>query len=182
MQKLWRKLNKPKMDDRGSITIEFVIWFPVLMFWLVGTIVFFDAFKSRGNLTTANATVADIVSRNSVVSEDYITLLYNLQTGMLPRTTGNGLRISSINYSDAGNGSYSVEWSAAAGAFTEELEDGDIIVELMPDMYDAESILFIESSVPYVPLTAFLGVTFRTLTSEIAISPRYESQVVWVNP
>ena len=187
LKNIWQKLRQRRIDNQGSITVEFVIWFPVLMFWLIGTIVFFDAFKARGNLNTANATVSDIVSRNSEISEDYVNLLFVLQTSMLPRTTNNGLRISSILFTGtpgnpASPGFYTVEWSGIAGSFIDELQVGDIPPGTMPDMYDTESVLLIESSVPFEPLTAFFGITFRTLRSEITISPRYDARVVWVNP
>jgi len=183
----WKKLKRPLRDTSGSVTVEFVIWFPVLMFWLLGTIVFFDAFKARGNLSAANAAVADIVSRNSEITADYVTLLQNMQTAMLPRTSGNGLRISSIQFaidpSISGDpGSYTVEWSAVSGAATEVLIDADIDLASLPNMFDGETLLFIESSVPYEPITTYLGVTFQTLRNDVAISPRYESRVVWVDP
>ncbi|MCF6306271.1 MAG: pilus assembly protein [Rhodobacteraceae bacterium] len=183
----WKKIKHSMQDSSGSITVEFVIWFPVLMFWLLGTIVFFDFFKARSNLSTANATIADIISRNSEVTDDYITLLHNTQTAMLPRTSGNGLRISSIQFTidpaiPAHTGDYTVEWSAIRGGALDVLVDADIDVASLPNMYDGETLLFVESSVPFVPLTSYLGITFRTLRNEIAISPRYESRVVWVNP
>ncbi len=185
MRNFWKKLKQPLRDTSGSVTVEFVIWFPVLMFWLLGTIVFFDAFKARGNLSAANATVADIISRNSEVSAGYVTLLHNMQTAMLPRTSGNGLRISSIKFSidpavPSDPGSYTVEWSAVKGAASILLVDADIDVPSLPNMYDGESLIFVESSVPFVPLTSYLGITFRTLRNDIAISPRYESRIVWV--
>ncbi len=182
---VFRKLRQIVKDTSGSVTVEFVFWFPVLMFWLIGTIVFFDAFKSRSNLNAANSTVADIISRNSEVSAGYINQLSNMQTALLPRTDGNGLRISLIQFtqdvSDPSDpGEYEVEWSAVAGAAVEVMEDEDINVDVLPNMYPGESILFVESSVPYQPLTTFIGVSLITLRSEVAISPRYESRVAWV--
>jgi len=185
--KFWKILKRPLKDSSGSLTVEFVLWFPILMFWLLGTIVFFDAFKARGNLSAASATLADIVSRGTTISADYVITLHNLQTAMLPRTSDNGLRISSIQFNIDPDivddpGSYSVEWSAIAGAAVDVLLDDDIDVASMPNMYDSESVLFIESSVPYVPLTTYLGITFQTLRTELAISPRYDTRVVWVGP
>ncbi len=187
MHNVWKKLKHPLHDSSGSVTVEFVIWFPILMFWLLGTIVFFDAFKARSNLSSANATVADIISRGSENSDLYMTLLYNMQTAMLPRTSGNGLRISSIQFSidpdiPGDLGSYEVEWSAVAGAASVVLVDAEIEINALPNMYDGESLLFVESSVPFVPLTTYLGINFQTIRNQVAISPRYESRVVWVSP
>ncbi len=179
-----KNLKRSLRDSSGSITVEFVIWFPLLMFWLLGTIVFFDAFKARSNLSTANATVADIISRESEVTDDDITRLYNLQTAMLPRTSGNGLRISSIQFAidptdPADPGSYTVVWSAVKGAALDVLVDEDIELNALPNMYDGEIVLLVESSVPFVPLTSYLGINFQTLRNEVMISPRYESRVAW---
>ncbi len=181
----WKKLKHALHDSSGSITVEFVIWFPLLMFWLLGTIVFFDGFKARSNLSTANSTIADIVSRTSEITETNVTEYQNLQTGMLPRTTGNGLRISSIQFAidptiPGDPGSYTVEWSAVAGAATEVLVDEEIDIASLPNMYDGEILIFVESSVPFQPITTYLGISFQTLRNEIAISPRYDSRIAWV--
>ncbi len=180
------KLNEFFKDDGGTATIEFVLWFPLLMFWLFGIVVFFDAFKSRGALISANTIVADIISRNSEVTENYIDLLQLLQSSLLPKTSGGGLRISSILYTvdpDIVNdpGTYTVQWSGIAGSATIVLEDDDIQVSDLPEMYSSETVLLVESFVPYVPMTRYVGMTITTLRRTIAISPRYDSRVVWVN-
>lgn len=182
-----KKTKSAVQDSSGSITVEFVIWFPLLMFWLLGTIVFFDAFKARSNLSNANSIIADIVSRDGEIDLDKVISYRNLQTAMLPRTTGNGLRISSIQFAidpliPSDTGSYTVEWSAVSGAATEVLVDEEIDIASLPNMFDGEILLFIESSVPFVPLTTYLGITFQTLRNEIAISPRYTGDVKWVGP
>lgn len=179
------KLKAYFADESGTATIEFVIWFPLLMFWLLGIVVFFDAFKSRSALTTANATVADIVSRSSEVSEDYIDLLQLLQTSLLLGTSGNGLRISSIQFTIDPDilddpGTYTVLWSDVAGSATVVLVDDEIRETILPDMYSSETVLLVESFAPYAPMTQFVGLKLQTLRSAAAISPRYESRVVWV--
>lgn len=186
IQYIWTKLKTYFVDERGTATIEFVIWFPLLMFWLLGIVVFFDVFKSRGALITANATVADIVSRSSEVSEEYVDLLQLLQTSLLPGTSGNGLRISSIQYTvdpDIINdpGTYTVQWSDVAGSASIILIDEEIREPILPDMFSSETVLLVESFVPYVPMTRFVGIKLKTLRIAVAISPRYESRVVWVD-
>jgi len=156
------------------------------MFWILGIVVFFDAFKSRGALISANTIVADIISRNSEVDESYLNLLQLLQASLLPNTSGSGLRISSILYTVDPDilddpGTYTVQWSAVAGAASIVLEDDEIQITELPDMYSSEEVLLIESFVPYVPMTRYVGMTITTLRRTIAISPRYDSRVVWVN-
>lgn len=173
-------------NEHGTATIEFVLWFPFLMFWLMGIVVFFDAFKSRGALISANTTVADVVSRNSEVTASYIDLLQLLQASLLPKTTGGGLRISSILYTVDPDivddpGTYTVLWSAVAGSASIVLEDDEINISRLPEMYSSETVLLVESSVPYAPLTFYVGMDLEILTRSIAISPRYDSRVVWID-
>jgi hypothetical protein len=53
-------------DDRtGSVTAEFVIALPILIWALVATVVFFDAFKSRYQTEMAANVVADSLSRET---------------------------------------------------------------------------------------------------------------------
>ncbi|PCJ74312.1 MAG: hypothetical protein COA53_09760 [Rhodobacteraceae bacterium] len=180
------KINEYLKDDSGTATIEFVLWFPLLMFWMLGIVVFFDAFKSRGALIAANTVVADIISRNSEVDTAYLDLLQLLQSSLLPKTSGGGLRISSILYTIDPDivddpGTYTVQWSGVTGTATIVLEDADIQISELPDMYSSETVLLVESFVPYVPMTSYIGMTVTTLRRTIAISPRYDSRVVWVN-
>lgn len=180
------KISAYLKDDSGTATIEFVLWFPLLMFWILGIVVFFDAFKSRGALISANTIVADIISRNSEITADYLDLLQLLQASLLPKTSGSGLRISSVLYTIDPNivddpGTYTVQWSGVTGAATILLVDDDIQISELPDMYSSETVLLVESFVPYVPMTSYIGMSVTTLRRTIAISPRYDSRVVWVN-
>ncbi len=172
-------------NEHGTATIEFVLWFPLLMFWLLGIVVFFDAYKSHGALISANTTVADVVSRNSEVTASYIDLLQLLQASLLPNTAGDGLRISSILYTVDPDivddpGTYPVQWSAISGSALFALEDDEINISRLPEMYSSETVLLVESTAPYMPLTFYVGMDFKVLTRSIAISPRYDSRVVWI--
>jgi len=173
-------------DDHGTATIEFVLWFPLLMFWILGIVVFFDAYKSRAALISANTTVADIVSRNSEINAEYMELLQLMQSSLLPKTAGGGLRITSILYTVDPDivddpGTYTVEWSSVTGSASIVLEDDDIRILKLPDMYSTETVMLVESFVPYVPMTRYVGMTSNTQRRSIAISPRYDSRVVWID-
>lgn len=182
---VWKNPLRISRDDRGTVTVEFIIWVPLLIFWLVGTVVFFDAFKTRSALISTNSTVADIISRNSEVDQDYIDLLQLMQVAMLPRISGSGVRISSIEYTIDPDivddpGVYSVNWSASAGDTPVDMIDETINIDKLPDMYSGEVVLMVESYAPFVPITAFLGLDLGAMISTAVISPRYGSRVVWV--
>lgn len=173
-------------DDSASSTVEFVLWVPLLITWLLCIVVFFDAFKARSALISANATLADIVSRNSDITEDYMDLLQVMQSALLPKTNGGGIRITTILYVidpdiPGDPGTHSVIWSAVTGTMSTELEDEDIPLASLPDMYTSEMVVLIESTVPYQPITRLAGISLTQLRSSVVISPRYESRLVWID-
>ena len=172
-------------DPRGTITVEFMVWVPILVFWMLGTVVFFDAYKTRSALISANSTIADIISRNSEINTNYMNLLELLQVSLVPNGPNSGLRISSVLFTidpDIPNdpGTFTVQWSAVAGTSTEVLTDATLVTSAFPEMYSGESMLLVESVVPYKPLARIAGFELIRLRSTAAISARYDSRVVWV--
>lgn len=186
MQFISSSLKRFIRCETASATIEFVLWVPLLIIWLLSIVVFFDAFKTRGALISTNATVTDIVSRNTQIWQDYMDLLQLMQSSMLSSPNGSGIRISSILFTldpDEPDepGVYTVEWSGVTGTMDEELEDDDIQIEILPDMYSSETILLVETVINYQPITKFIGFTFTQLHAVSAVSPRYDSRVAWTD-
>lgn len=183
-------LRKFSRDEHASITVEFVIVLPLLLFWFLGSIVFFEAYRARTEASAATYTIADIISRNDQMNTGYLNLLSLLQSALLPRADSGGLRVSSIQFNlndpaDDADDTYQVIWSKVAsfgapGGYL-PLLDIDIPDEVMPLMTDSEIIMLVESFIPYTPLTAWVGIGTQTFRQKVVISPRFESRIIWVN-
>ena len=173
-------LKKFSADESANITIEFVIILPLLTLWFVGTLVFFDAYKSRMAADNATSVVADILSRfepsplKPGYELDEIDEMLLLRTSMLPKAPAGGwLRISAIEYDDF-DGSYTVNWSCVAtGGIAPQLTDAEIPLERLPLMIDGEVVLLVESSVRYRPLVDWVGIDIVSWSSTAAIKPRF---------
>lgn len=168
-----KRFNK---DEQGTITIEFVIWFPFLFFWFVGTAVWFDAYRTRSHAAKVTYTIGDLVSRTEILTLDDVDNLYNLEQRMLPRiSNGLGMRISSVAYQDDGNGGfeYTVQWSQARGPDVIPMVDADIIPSELPTMIALETVVIAETYVPYVPMADWVGITTKTLRNSVINAPRF---------
>lgn len=89
-------------DERGSATLEFVIWTPILMAWIVVSAVLHDSYRNLDLATKASYTLADLISRQTILQDESadspdLADMIVLQRALLPRTGRDmSLRISSI--------------------------------------------------------------------------------------
>ena len=167
-------------DERGTLTIEFLLWMPLLAFWLVVSAAFFDAYKSRNDAAKVAHTLSDITSRQIEVTDEFLGELLALEDKLLPRVpTGKLLRITSIQYS-ASDEEYQVLWSEALGG-GEPLTDESIPLNIMPEMADLDSVVLTEVSVPYRPFTKWGGITANTWSFALVSRPRFVSKIAMIN-
>jgi len=168
-------------DERGSLTVEFVIWVPILALWLVVSAAFFDAYKSRYDAVKAAQTISDIVSRQIEVDADFVTGLYLLQDSLLPRApAGTKLRVTSIQYYELTD-SYHVIWSNSMGG-RPAMTDEEIPVDLLPQMADLDSVVLTELSVPFEPFSSWANITASSWDFELVARPRFVSSVAMIEP
>jgi len=161
-------------DERGSISIEFVIVMPLLLFLAISGLGFWDAFQSKSKAAKIAYAVSDIMSRYDVVDDTDMAYLYSVQDKMLsPDLDRRSLRISSICFE---NGNYRVLWSYTASSNDipgpDALEDVEIPVEILPTMAPQDSIILTETEARWQPHLN-VGVGSRTWRSELVSRPRF---------
>lgn len=175
--KALRSLSAFVRDETGAMSVEYVIWVPLLMFWLVASVAAFGAFNARNAAANAAYTLADVMSRQAEVDAAFFDDLWALHDGLLPNTSNQKtVRISSIVY-DADADTHSVVWSNATVGVT-PLVDGRIPTGRLPDMADADSVVLIETAVPYVFFTDWLGQSSTVWRHTLAVRPRFVPAVV----
>jgi len=176
MKTIFFRISRDELikDDHGSISIEFMVVFPLLLFLSISGLGFWDAFQSNSKTAKVAYTVSDIMSRYTDVDDVDMTYLYSVQDKMLsPNLDRRSLRISSICFED---GNYRVLWSYTSnsaditdpGALTDE----DIPVEIMPTMAPQDSIILTEVEARWQP-TINVGVGDQTWRSELVSRPRF---------
>lgn len=164
-------------DEGGSVTIEFVLWVPVLLVWFVVSAVFFDAYISRNRAANVAYTMTDILSRQTEVDDAFIVELFNLQEVLLPDAPpGRRFRVSSIRY-EAADDRYVVLWSRAYGGPDPLPEGQPVTSDVLPTMADLDTVILMELEVPYRPFSNWAGIGERFWTFRLVTRPRFVSQV-----
>ena len=188
-------------DEDGSITIEFVVLFPLLAAWLLGSFVYFDAYRSRTLTQKVATTVSDLVARTNIIDDAQMERVYEAQRRMLPRRTqASWLRVSSIcyreRYDDDGNvieSGYVLHWSDVADAYYDPTDPtavpnvepyadaSEIPVALMPWMANGDSIVLTELSAVWEPVapqfSGYMGLGELTWDHRKTERPRYSKVV-----
>ncbi len=182
MKSLFRPLRRAagrwSRDERGAITVEFVIWVPILVMWFVGSIAFFDGYRERGRAAKTSHVISDILSRQVEISDDLVTDLYDMMEVMLPGAPdGKILRVSSVEYR---YGDYQVLWSVVSGS-GEPMTTADIPRDAMPAMAERDTVIVTETTVPFQPALDVVGIGSRTWTSFLPTRPRFTNAIAYVN-
>lgn len=182
---LQRRFARFLRDERGNLTVEFMLWLPVLVFWLILSLVLFDAYKSRNDASKAAYVIADLVSRESVLTEDRLDMLYALQDEMIPRADPDkGLRITNVKCERKDSTSpcdYQVLWSVKPSSVPSTVAgmdpitaDEDLPEELFPPaMRDEEEMLLVEMHAPFSPLVDWVGIGANNWVFRIVTRTRY---------
>lgn len=173
------KLTRFLQDEQASMTLEFVAVLPLMLFWFVGSIVFFDAYKARMDADSAAIVIADVTSRHVYVNDNFLEEMAFLHRVLLPKADATWLRISTIVY-DADDNQHYVRWSEVPNSLEgEALEDDDIPLDLLWDMYDGEVVIIVDTMVPYQPLVDWVRIGARNWESRKVITPRPEPFLDW---
>lgn len=100
-------------DTSGAVSVETMIILPLLLWALVATVVFFDAFRTRHQAQTAALTVADIISRwtdERELTTDYLEGMNDVFDFLANSRQPTRLRISAVIW-ESGPQRNLVQWS-----------------------------------------------------------------------
>lgn len=169
------RLRKINRDEEGATTVEFLLVMPLIVFWFAGTFTFFDAYSEWTRSVKATYTVADVMSRQFEMEEDYEDDMNSLFASIMGENSNNTyLRISSIERT---NNAYEIDWTCASGSHTGYANNTEIPTELIPNILNGEAVIIVESYMSFVPFQDYIGLEARTLTKKVVISPRFTSKL-----
>lgn len=167
-------------DEQGTVTIEFLLWMPLLAFWMMGSVAFFDAYKTRNDVSKAAHALSDILSRQVEVSDGFFDELYSLQAKLLPRVVqGNELRVTSIQY-QALDDTYHVIWSKAFGG-DQPMTAEFIPIHLLPEMADLDTVILTEVAAPYRPVSNWTLIDSNEWSFVLVSRPRFVSAIAKID-
>lgn len=175
-------------DQRGSISVEAVFAFPMLLWAATALFTFFDAFKVQNTSYRANYTISDMLSRQTEpLDQSIIDGMHNIFRYMT--NSGNAstwIRVSVVrctaDCNDEQNRTLEFVWSASAGgARTLDSQDLTFYASKIPLVALGDPLILVETSRHYNPPFASALVSFaeRDLVSHVVTRPRFANQVCW---
>lgn len=154
-----------KQDEDGVASVELILSVPILVWALLSTHVYFDAFRSESLSTRANLTIADMYSREGAVNQAFVNGSYSLLTALTSQRGTPSLRVSSYYFDNKGTDStdddrYHLIWSEVRGnhylAHTETTLTN--VSNRLPVMAHDDTSLLVETHSPYsAPFSIGIG-------------------------
>jgi len=174
--------------EAGTVNLEFLIWSPFLIGWLLGSFSYFDAVMTRSQAEKATQTITDLISRSAdAVSESYFDELFTLYTLMTPRSDGaSAIRIVSVVNEDKDGGPYTVRWvrtvssnTGDAGEFSVSAINAKPLPDRseLPDIPFLDSLVVVETYTAFEPIATMLGLEPFTIQQRLFVRPRYTREV-----
>lgn len=187
LESKWRNFAS---ETRGSMSVEAVLAFPLLLWAMTATYTFFDVYKVQNTTYRANYTISDMLSRKTdAVNADYTDGLYKVfqyMTKVDPASSW--IRVSVINcLDDCGTDDRVLEfdWSQGVNGALGRVDDDLLtMVDIIPIFSKGDRLILVETSSDYEPpfsaaLTSFAA---RTIKTNVSTRPRFAPQLVWEGP
>jgi len=148
MQRILAFLKSYRSEERGSLTVEAVLMMPLLFFAFIGTIVFFDPFRAQYLNQRATYTVADYVSRATIVDVRTMNNLHTILEVLSPTRSTAKLRVSVVCWEESRN-RYVVSWSESRGGATRHnTATINTISDRLPPVPDRNEFILVETWMP----------------------------------
>ncbi len=161
MTRLRKSLQDFRTDESGVLLAEALMLIPILIWAFVALIVYWDLFRVMNSSQKAAYSIADLMSRQGVVTETFVTGTQNVLDFLVPGADDARMRITSIELDEGtdikpefdGDDAYVLLFSrspdgSVAQHTTSSIQD---LASRVPDMNDLESVVIVETWVDYAP-------------------------------
>lgn len=142
------------MGESGGLSIEFVVFFPLLMLWFVTCVNLFNSYRASYQAVYATQTVGEILSLQDQADPALMQQLGRvMDRALLPSVQGEVLRVSNLVW-DETESAWAVDWSATEPAGRTGLSTATLPMATLPMGGPGTSVLWVEAFVPYQPFVA----------------------------
>ncbi|MEZ5714120.1 MAG: pilus assembly protein [Paracoccaceae bacterium] len=141
-------------DTRGSVSVEAALIFPMVMWSLLATFVFFEGYRQSAINHKAANTIADMYSRETEsITPTYVNNTKELFDLLAEANGDTKIRISVVRWVSRRN-EYQVDWSMVRGSNIVSLTTADLLsmADSLPTLPNQERIVLVETWSTYEPL------------------------------
>jgi hypothetical protein len=175
------RLRRFWSNAEGQMSIEAVIWLPLVIAVLSATFSLYDAFRYKSLNIKAAYTISDALSRETdPIDNDYLDGMVDLLSYLTRSEGPYSLRVTLVRY-NANKSKYVAEWSKTRGDF-DRLRNRDLasMLEQLPTLLHNERVIVVETSTMYEPPFEVPGLNTAELFYNYGFTrPRFAPKLVW---
>ena len=174
-----RVLRRFRRNEEGSIAVEAVLIFPLLVWAYLATFVYFDAFRAQLTSAKATYTISDILSREKdAITPDYLSAIWRLQKFLTTSNREPRMRLTEIRFNGPEN-KHEVIWSQVRGTVPVMTEARLAnYVGQIPEMPDNEYMMIVETWVAYEPIFT-MGLQAFVIQNFVVTRQRFAPKLCW---
>jgi Flp pilus assembly protein TadG len=184
MTRLTNSFRRFLRDESGVLLAEALILLPMLIWAMLSLFVYWDVFRTINVNQKATYSIADLLSRQGLVSTDYVDGMQDILAFLTAGNPRTSMRITSLEY-DSEEDEYLLLFSRSPSGdmtpYTEEtIQD---LRPLIPIMSNLDSVIIVETELDYIPRfdTGVLNMAGtlggQTFTQFIVTRPRFSRRV-----
>lgn len=185
MRRVWRF----RADEAATVTVEFMMMLPIIVWAFVSTVQFFDAYRAEMLSNKAALTVADMYSRETgYIDGNYLNGTRDLLRYLTLAEDNPDYRVTLFYWREDRN-QYWVRWSRNRGSQVNHTHDSlNAMSSQLPILADEERAILVETWTDYTPQygngmgymvgTGLDPIEFKTF---VVISPRFATTICWNN-
>ncbi len=183
MKHLLQLVRRFRRSERGALSVETVIMFPILL-WAYGAMfVYWDIYKNLNTNLKATYTIADLISREpDPMTPAYIDGAGGIYRYLLRSPDDGDIRVTvvAMDSDPVTNANVlALRWSYGTNQMAPRTDLTGIAGEI-PIMAAGDNLIIVESRVAWDPPMLF-GLEARQITNRVFTSPRFVPQVLF-NP
>ncbi|MCG3268876.1 TadE/TadG family type IV pilus assembly protein [Yoonia sp. I 8.24] len=157
-------------DESGVIAIELLLVVPILVWALLSTLVYFDAFKTESISTRMSMTIADMFSREVEVDNTFINGAHDLLEALTPSADAPDMRITVYTF-DESDDQYDRVWSRNRGSYYSNHTNATLRAESdrLPILSDGDNAILVETHTEYsAPFSIGIGPFLETNLDDLS--------------
>lgn len=166
-------------DEEGTVTIETVLIFPLLMWTIMVTYVSFDGFRAKNTNVKAAYTVTDMLSRElNCINDDYLDASQRMLNFLSSSAHDVKLRVSVIEF-DEDDDAYKKAWSEHRGGNWSDHTDASIndLSHRIPVLPPDDQLIMVETRMAFEPIFS-VGIGVVDMQNFVVSRPR-AGQLYW---
>jgi Flp pilus assembly pilin Flp len=178
---LLSQLRRFARDSRGSVNIEAILFFPLLVGLIAASMVFYDGFRRDSLTHKAAFTVGDMVSRETTaLTPDYLAGARSLTATLVGAEVADvSVRLTQVTY-NARRDRLRANWSHAAGPHTGPLSNAQLRDRAadLPPLAHGERVILVDVFVDH-DWAMDVGLSDGTFLASAVTRPRFAPRLAW---